>query len=41
VSQEPEVARRDVEAVCHDIMVLEDDRAIMKASCDQAMDKAV
>jgi hypothetical protein len=41
VSQELEVARRDVEASHHDIKVLEDDRAIMKAWCDKAMDKAI
>jgi hypothetical protein len=34
VSQELEIARRD-------ITVLEDDRDIMKALCDKAMDKAV
>jgi chromosome segregation ATPase len=41
VSQELEVARRDAEAARHDIKALEDDRAIMKAWCDKAMDKAV
>jgi hypothetical protein len=41
VSQELEVARRDVEASHRDIKVLEDDRAIMKAWCDKAMDKAI
>jgi hypothetical protein len=33
-SQELEIAR-------HDIKVLEDDRVIMKAMCDKAMDKVV
>jgi chromosome segregation ATPase len=41
VSKELEVARRDAEAARRDINVLEDDRAIMKAWCDKAMDKAV
>ena len=35
VSQELEVARRDVEAARRDINVLEDGRAIMKAWCDK------
>jgi chromosome segregation ATPase len=34
VSQELEIARRDIK-------VLEDDRGIMKATCDKAMDKAI
>jgi hypothetical protein len=41
VSQKLEVARRDAETVHRDIKVLEDDRDIMKAWCDKAMDKAV
>jgi hypothetical protein len=41
VSQELEVARRDAEAAHRDVKVLEDDRDIMKAWCDKAMDKAV
>jgi hypothetical protein len=41
VSQELEVACRDVEATRRDIKVMDDDRAIMKAWCDKAMDKAV
>jgi hypothetical protein len=41
VSQELEVACRDVEATRRDIKVMEDDHAIMKAWCDKAMDKAV
>jgi hypothetical protein len=41
VSQELEAARRDTEAACRDIKVLEDDRFIMKAWCDKVMDKAI
>jgi hypothetical protein len=41
VSQELEVACRDVDAARHDIKVLEDDHDIMKAWCDKVMDKAV
>lgn len=41
VSQELEAARRDMEATRCDNKVLEDDRAIIKAWCGKAMDKAV
>jgi chromosome segregation ATPase len=38
VLQELEVAHRNMEATHHDIKVLEDDHAIMKAWWDKAMD---
>jgi hypothetical protein len=41
VLQELEVVRRDAKAACRDIKFLEDDRTIMNAWCDEAMDKAL
>jgi hypothetical protein len=41
VLQELEVARCDAEVARRDIKVLEDDRDIMQAWCDKAMDKAI
>jgi hypothetical protein len=35
------LATQELEATCHTIKALEDDRVVMKAMCDKAMDKVV
>jgi chromosome segregation ATPase len=41
VLPELEASRHDMETACHDVKALVDDRVIMKAWCDKAMDKAI